>query len=314
MLVRLSRRLVPFVHKYRNGLLIASCGGVFSVSIFYHVFPEQTYKKIYQAWSQGQPAVLSENLQNLFQEVLKETKVRSPQNYRAFAAFGFHPISAGIPWMPGRAHVGIPANFNSTTEGKSGIKNRVVIINGKEVDWEGTQGALLKEALTFSPEAKKFALARELSCLEISGPVLYAAVAPACLAATWFSGVVIKQMFGLYARPVAVRGLVNLAVALLGSSCYFLASDAVNQWLEYHTDRKVASLSEEYARGGVEFYDKILARNRTLRVLMGRKGEEMYAPSGNLFPKHWIRLKYAPYTARKERLLRILNRYRVHQQ
>lgn len=58
------------LQKYRTPLLIASCGGVFAANIFYHVFPDVSYRQLYQAWHRGEPVVLSEKLENLFQQVL----------------------------------------------------------------------------------------------------------------------------------------------------------------------------------------------------------------------------------------------------
>ncbi|MCJ8732247.1 hypothetical protein PDJAM_G00209250 [Pangasius djambal] len=294
------------VQKYRTPLLLAGCGGVFTANIFYHVFPENTYRKLYQAWSKGEPATLSEKLENVFQQVLKDSAVSSPDNYTAFAAYGFHPVGAGIPWFPCGAQIGIPSNFNSSPDDLSGITNRTILINGKEVQWDSETGSSLKNALVLSEDAQKFAMAREVARLECAGPVLHAAVAPTCLAGAWIYSVALKQIFGLFARSVILRAGVNTLALGLGAVSYFLASDAVNQWLEFHSDRRAASLSHNYTKGGVEFYEKILVRNKTLRVLMGPKGEEMYAPSGNLFPTSLLSMKHAPYTSRRDGILSLL--------
>ncbi|KAL2099330.1 hypothetical protein ACEWY4_005810 [Coilia grayii] len=304
-------KVSAFVQKYRTPVLLISCGGVFTANIFYHVFPNGTYRKLYQAWSKGEPASLSEKLEDTFQAVLKDCTVGSTKNYTAFASFGFHPIGAGVPWLPAGAHVGIPANFNSSADDLAGITNRTILINGKEVEWESEIGNSLKESLVFSPEAKKFAIAREVVRLESAGPVLHAAVAPACLAGIFVNSVVLKQIFGLYTGSMLARGLVNVVVLGLGAAFYFLAADEISQWLDYRSDRRAASLSPEYAKGGVEFYDKILLRNKTLRMLMGPKGEEMYAPSGNLFPANVFSLKHAPYTVRREGIATLLKEQKM---
>ncbi len=137
-------RLSVFIQKYRTPLLLVGCGGVFSANVFYHVFPEYTYRKVYQAWHKGEPASLSEKLENAFQEVLKDSAVSFPKNFSAFASFGFHPVGAGVPWLPSGAQIGIPANFNSTTDDPSGITNRTILINGKELEWDSNSGAALK--------------------------------------------------------------------------------------------------------------------------------------------------------------------------
>ncbi|KAE8299517.1 Transmembrane protein 177 [Larimichthys crocea] len=269
------------LQKYRTPLLIASCGGVFTANMFYHVFPDVTYRQLYQAWHQGEPVTLSEKLEDLFQQVIKDYGISSPKNFSAFASFGFHPVGAGVPWLPAGAQIGIPANFNSTADDPSGITNRTIFINGKTVDWSSDTGSALKESLVFSHEAQKFAIAREVARLQSGGPVMYAAVAPVCLGGVWVYSVALKQMLGLYAKPALFR------------------------------DRRAAGVSRDYAKGGVEFYDKILSRNRTLRSLMGQKGEDMYAPSGNLFPAHLLQLKHTPYTSRREGILTLLKEEKV---
>lgn len=300
-------RVSAFLQKYRTPVLLVSCGGAFTANILYHVFPNDTYRKLYQAWSKGEPASLSEKLEKTFQAVMSDCAVEGDsKTYVAFAAFGFHPIGAGIPWLPAGAQVGIPANFNSTPDDSSGITNRTIFINGKTVEWDSDEGISLKEALVFSSSAQKFAIARELLRLDSAGPMVQAAVAPACLVGVCINSVVLKHMFGLYGGSILARGVVNVVVLAMGAAFYLLASDEVSQWLDYRSDRRAASLSQEYAKGGVEFYDKILSRNKTLRTLMGQKGIEMYAPSGNLFPANMLSLKHAPYTARRDGIANLL--------
>lgn len=243
--------------------------------------------------------------------MLKDYGISSPKNFSAFASYGFHPVGAGVPWLPAGAQIGIPANFKSTADDSSGITNRIVFINGKTVDWNSDTGSALKEALVFSPEAQKFAIAREVARLQSGGPVMSAVVAPFCLGGVWVYSVVLKQVFGLHVGPALLRGAVNVVALGLGAVSYFLTSDAVNQWTDYSSDRRAAGVSREYAKGGLEFYDKILSRNRTLRSLMGQKGEQMYAPSGNLFPAHLLQLKHTPYTSRREGILALLKEEKV---
>lgn len=294
------------LQKYRTPLLVASCGGVFAANLFYHVFPDSSYRPLYQAWYKGEPVTLSEKLEDVFQQVIKDYGISSSKNFLAFASFGFHPVGAGVPWLPAGAQIGIPANFNSTPDDPSGITNRTIFINGKTVDWSSDVGSALKESLVFSPEAQKFSIAREVARLQSGGPVMSAAVAPLCLGGVWVYSIVLKQMFGLHAGPALFRGAVNIVALGLGAVSYFLTSDALNQWIDYSSDQRAAALSRDYAQGGVEFYDKILSRNKTLRSLMGQKGEDMYAPSGNLFPAHLLQLKHTPYTSRREGILNLL--------
>ncbi|KAM9802427.1 transmembrane protein 177 [Syngnathus typhle] len=299
------------LQKYRTPLLVASCGGVFAANMFYHVFPDVSYRQLYQAWYKGEPVTLSDKLEDLFQQVLKDYNASSSKNLSAFASFGFHPVSAGVPWLPAGAQIGIPANFNSTADDHSGITNRTIFINGKTVEWDSDAGMTLRDSLVFSTQAQKFAIAREVARLQSGVPIVSAAVAPVCLGGVWVYSVVLKQVFNLHASPVLLRGAVNLVALGLGAVSYFLTADAVAQWSDYRSDRRAAGVSHDYAKGGVEFYDKILSRNKSLRALMGQKGQEMYAPSGNLFPANILQLKHTPYTSRREGILTLMRNDKI---
>lgn len=292
------------VERHRTGFLTISCAGLFGANLTFHICPEETFKPLYRAWTKGQPMELSEKLQNLFHDILNEVGVKSASCYRAFLTFSFYPVSAGLPWLPAGCVVGIPVNF-SETEDKYGIVDHVVMIEGKEVDWESTEGLALKDALTLSPEAQKFAIAREVMYLQNNSPLVRAAVAPICIAGTFISGVAIKQLLGLYSGPVVLRGIYNIVVMAVGFVGYCLSYDTVSQAVDYRADRNAATISADFARGGVEFYNKILFQNKILRMLMGKQGEKIYAPSGNLFPRYWFRLKHAPYTSRRDLIINI---------
>ncbi|XP_055017900.1 transmembrane protein 177 isoform X2 [Boleophthalmus pectinirostris] len=293
-------RVSALMQKYRSPLLISTCSGLFGLNLVQHLVPDQTFCSLYQAWSKGEPVQLSPKLEKLFQQVLQDYCVSSPQKFLAFASFGFHPVGAGLPLLPSGVHVGIPANFNSSEEDTTGITDRTIFINGRAVDWSSATGTALRHALVLSEPAQKFALAREVARLDGCLPVLSAAVAPACVGGVWVYSVLLKQVFGLHSGPMVFRVAVNALSLCLGAVSYFLCSDAVGQFVDYSSDRRAAAVSPLYANGGVEFYDKILSRNRTLRSLMGQKGEEMYAPNGNLFPANLLQLKHAPYTARRD--------------
>ncbi|XP_069840912.1 transmembrane protein 177 [Dendropsophus ebraccatus] len=296
-----------FTRQHRGKLLAASSLGLFAVNVSYHAFPDQTFRRVYQGWWKGEPAALTDRLQTVFHGVLDETGL-APSGFTPFAAYGFQPLSAGVPWLPAGCLIGIPANYNGSEQDGSGVTDRVLVIDGQEVDWASDPGISLRDSLTLSENAQKFSLAREAVRGQSGGPVLQACVAPLCLTASCVSSVGIKQLLGLYAGPVLLRGVFNVLAVLLGLTGYYLCYDAVSQWLDYRCDRKAAAISEAYAQGGLEFYEKILARNRLLRGLMGKQGEAMYAPSGNLFPKQKFRLKHAPYTARRDRILHTLQR------
>lgn len=62
-------RYSVLLQKYRTPLFIASCSGVFAANLFNHVFPNSLFRPLYQAWYKSEPVMLSEKLQEVFQQV-----------------------------------------------------------------------------------------------------------------------------------------------------------------------------------------------------------------------------------------------------
>ncbi|XP_061038946.1 transmembrane protein 177 [Eubalaena glacialis] len=293
-------RATAFVQRHRTALLVGSCAGLLGAQLSYHLFPDPVVPWLYQYWPQGQPAPLSPELQSLFQEVQQDIGVPSGHRFEAFTTFTFQPVSAGFPRLPAGAVVGIPASF---LDGPVTNADRPVVVHGQRVDWQSPAGARLRDALTLSHDAQKFALAREVVYLESGAAALQALPAPACVAGTWALGVGAKHALGLYGGPMNLRAAFNLVAAVAGFVAYALSADSLTHALEAWLDRRTASLSAAYARGGVEFYEKVLSGNLALRGLLGSPGEKLYTPSGNVVPRHWFRIKHLPYTARRDSVL-----------
>lgn len=300
------QRVSLLLQRYRSPLLLASCSGIFGLNLVQHLLPDQVFCSVYQAWSKGEPAELSPRLQELFKQVLSDVAVGSPQKFSAFASFGFQPVGAGLPVLPGGVKVGIPANFNSSESGSgAGITDRTIFVEGRAVDWSSGPGSALSSALVMSETAHRFALAREVVRLDAGLPLMTAAVGPLCVGGVWVYSVTIKHMFGLRSSPLLARA-VNLVALALGGVSYLAASDAVARFVDLSADRRAAAVAPGYARGGVEFYEKILLRNQSLRQLLGPRGETTYSPNGNLFPNSVLQLRHTPYTQRRDLLLQLV--------
>lgn len=293
-------RATAFVQRHKTGLLVASFTGLFGAQIASHLFPVPAVQWLYQYCPQGQPALLSPELQLLFQEVLDDMRVPCNHNYEAFTTFTFLPVSAGFPRLATGAVVGIPATFLS---GPVIDTEQPIVIHGQKIHWQSPAGIRLRNALILSHDAQKFALAREVAYLESGSAALQALPAPACLAGTWILSVSAKHALGLYSGPMNFRVAFNLLATVVGFVAYAFCTDSLTHILESWLDRRTASLSAAYARGGVEFYDQLLSGNLALRSLLGKHGEKLYTPSGNVNPNHWFRIKHLPYTTRRDIVL-----------
>ncbi|KAK9410501.1 putative transmembrane protein [Crotalus adamanteus] len=298
-------KAVSLMEKHRTAFLSISCAGLFGANLTFHVFSKELFKSLYQAWNHGKPLELSEDLQNLFYNILQDVKVKSADRYDAIKTCTLHPVSAGLPWRAKGCMVGIPYHFNNRSGGEQQITKIGVHLKGKKVDWTSPEGLALKDALTLSPEAQKFAIAREIIDLQQNRPLICATVGPICLAGSYISGVTVKQVLGLYYAPVLLRSIYNMAVVAVGLMGYCLLYDTISQGFDYRADRKAASISPSFARGGVEFYDKVLSQNKAFRTILGKEGKQIYASNGNILPK--FRLKHPPHTSRRNLISNTLN-------
>ncbi|XP_060033974.1 transmembrane protein 177 [Erinaceus europaeus] len=296
------QRAAAFVQRHRTGLLVGSCAGLLGAQLSYHLFPDPLVPWLYQYWPHGQPAPLSPELQKLFQEVLQDMGIPLDRYYKTFTTFTFLPVSAGFPRLPAGAVVGIPAIFLG---GLVTNTDKSAVVHGQKLYWQSPAGTQLRDALTLSHDAQKFALAREVIYLESSAAALQALPAPACLAGTWALSVAAKYALGLYGGPLNLRAAFNLVAAVAGFVAYAFCTDSLTLALEAWLDRRTASLSAAYAQGGVEFYEKVLSSNLALRSLLGKHGEELYSASGNVIPRHWFRIKHLPYTTRRDSVLQM---------
>lgn len=101
-------------------------------------------------------------------------------------------------------------------------------------------------------------------------------------------------------RPKSFRFSVYCLVGALAIGFYTTMTDLVTKYYENWVDKKVGNLNLEYAKGGIEFYSKILQRNMALRNLMGPNGEKTFTFYGN--DVELIRQQHVPYTDRKKHL------------
>ena len=154
--------------------------------------------------------------------------------------------------------------------------------------------------LILSDEAKKFVIARELyrgvksrHVLETVIPILTLAGISPLLAR-------LAQGLNLKKKPVLLRGIAGLGGGLFISFWYFLIVDWWKRRTERALDAAACQLGPAYARGGVEFYDKMMRRHVALRELLpDGQGKKMYNLKGEIYPP-LIRNKFIPIGKRRE--------------
>lgn len=154
-------------------------------------------------------------------------------------------------------------------------------MNNEPVPWSTEAGELLKQSFMLSKEAKKFALAREITTLATAEPFVFGTLGAGAVGMVYTMASGVNTKLNFYAKPRALRVILYGMLSMFGYAFWALLKDMATVNYEVDADRTVAGISEKYAIGGLEFYEKILKRNMALHKLMGSKGEKLYTAYGN---------------------------------
>ncbi|KAK4305697.1 hypothetical protein Pmani_022423 [Petrolisthes manimaculis] len=195
-----------------------------------------------------------------------------------------------------KAIIGIPQSFAFTSE--HDFDTRGILINQQQVPWSTPAGQSLKQSLVLSPEAKKFAICREMMSVNTNEPFILGTLAATNMLMMYLLASGVNRTQNFYVRPRSLRLTWYALVGSFGAAMWTLIKDSTTLNHENSADQQAASVSPSYTQGGLEFYEKILQRNIALRELMGKEGENMYTAFGN--EQVFIRTRNQPYTLRRD--------------
>jgi len=160
----------------------------------------------------------------------------------------------------------------------------------EKIDWESPAGVAYKEALVLSPLAKRFSMTRVIHETDRIH-IMYGFVA-AFLGTEFAIYLYKKSIENMTAAEKRVyRSRYLIATWAIGFTLWYFGCKIRNNFFEQTADVAAASYGPDLAKGGIEFYDKMLARNVALRELLGKEGEKRFTPQGELRNcfSNWIR-------------------------
>ncbi|XP_053202186.1 transmembrane protein 177-like [Panonychus citri] len=175
-------------------------------------------------------------------------------------------------------------------------------------DWHSTKnGQNLINSLVLSKEAKKFAIARGIMIAD-SEMVMYKDV-------LHFAGI-----FGAFAtynylepRAIGVIGKVPTIIGLgtllvVGFiSVAVILSDYIDQICAQSCDsRAIENPKETYANGAIEYYEKLIERNKSLRGLL-INGPEKFDSDGNPIP--WYQINFSSLQESLDKCKKLIDRW-----
>ncbi|XP_069702974.1 transmembrane protein 177 [Periplaneta americana] len=272
--------------------------GISSAYFLSHTFLLNKYKEIVQMYGLGIGIPIPGKVQKRIEDVMNDMKlsVKERKLIRPFTVFGFDMFHAGCLQTRSGAIVGIPSNFGYSKP--EDVDRNHLLVNMDQVSWNSQAGKKLLDAVILSEDAQKFAIAREIAYVRTQY-VYYNSIFPVAVITFLYAFTNnCNNRLDLFNKPLSMRVVLYTLVGLFGFGSWAFMKDFTAICLEAQVDKEVCALGENYIKGGIEFYTKLLNRNISLRMLMGEKGEKLYTTTGN--EQYMLRQKHMPLTYRME--------------
>ncbi len=280
-----------------------------------HTFLQTFTRDVVQHHTHGQYTRINLKTEQLVRKVMKDMEL-SKEELEVTTAFICYPTDGATlgstSSLSGLA-LGLPLQVQTAEMDLSKLR---LGSNKRLTEGEKSSEAAewLKESANLSEDAKKFLVARELTrgreglkktLLAVESALIAAVAVNSCR----FAKTTLSDTTLMASKPIkfAIYASILVTIAYVG-----LFVEDFQRWRHLGGfDRAAARLGPEYARGGVEYYDKFMLRNRALRALTGDSGAKDYTLKGDGVPSLIRPFRTRSLAMRKEECQNILNSMRI---
>lgn len=191
---------------------------------------------------------------------------------------GLDTYLIGASYFTTGAKIGIPLTYAYSDVSQINATN--IYISKDLVDWTRPDAKKFLETLVMSEAARKFAIAREVVAADSLDFLRELCSYPMVFLANNMAYWSLYNRFNLARLATPLRFTIYGALAIVSSTFWLLQDNYFAYWKEKKIDKKLSALGPEYVKGGFEFYDKILQRNMTGRILMDEESKEAFTERG----------------------------------
>lgn len=278
------------------GVLVLSAGS-FAAYVAQHTVFLDKYKDLVQMYSMGVEKPLKKEIKERAEKVLAECKLtdRESSLARFFTVFGFDTFHAGSMYTKMGTIIGLPNHFNYNSKEEID-HSKIQIYNNSEPKWTSAAGQELLDSLILSENAQKFAIAREIHYGTTSYIYVYGGLFSISISSSYCLGSALSSKYRIRLARMPIRLMLYTLCGLLGFGVFITLKDSVTLYWDKYADKMAALTGNGYIEGGIEYYQKVLQRNRALRHLMGDYGKKVYTTTGN--DELLLRMPHLPYTNR----------------
>lgn len=218
----------------------------------------------------GQPVEMSTELKNIEKEIILKLdwEVNLLANFRLLMSREIEICHRGLINGKGGAIIGIPQTFLCHNVSDISCWDDICKCYDINVEKSSESAKELGEALILSNKAKKFAIAREIflakSYHKFMQPLFM-----------FSSGFLTYTVWYYLDKPLKSKALIRNSVHIFGIlfmvKLYLEMMVIYTRRLEHKTDVQACKLEEDYAEGGIEFYNKLIKIQQVVSLLQNEK-------------------------------------------
>jgi len=233
-----------------------------------HSFGKDAVKAVYENYSRGFPTPVSKQMKSLASEVAADIGLEGDPSLFVLTLeepAGWGDFGSELVGYPPYFHFSKPQEvpLDKMRFGGGGFR-KAEILTRRQADLP--EARLFCDSMVLSPEAKKFALARELKRVGYGPQYYFTTLNAAWILLTYNIARHGNQKLGLFKKgrfPVhRLMWYAGLAPTMILS--YFLAKDLISRQIEKTSVAAAAGLGPAYAKGGEEYYNHMLLRNKCI--------------------------------------------------
>lgn len=279
------------------GIATTATVGVFSVYAIPNSICLSYYLDVVRLYKKGITVQLSEVMLQRFDKAIELCKVPEKEKYlyKPFAVYGFEMFNAGTRYSKFGSIIGIPVNYSYNSIRDIDTSN--IKVKGESVVWDLPEAIKLQESLILSEDAQIFGMCREIEMTRTASLLVQTSLGVVATFSTYALCTGWNKRFNMYTRSRGIRYTMYSLIGAFVAGNYFLGKDLSTCLYEESVDKRVRDLSPSLAKGGKEFYEKALAKNKAFRRLLGTEGESKFTVHGNF--NYFLRTKHLPLVHRK---------------
>jgi transmembrane protein 177 len=231
----------------------------------------------------GKEVELDSNLQALKDSVMSDIHLGPKRKTLCtfFHSNEVNVVSYGSLLTIWGALISLPYYFSYSKPTDVNI-NHIKIRSKYDIDWNSKSGKKLLNSFILSDAAKKFAIAREVhfaDSIRLYSQTFFIYVAGF---SGYYSANYLTKKNGITNKPFLTLLPIYMIAFFTSYIFYLIIQGIADDYIDHEVDlRTVKNYQKDYINGGLEYYQKLLERNKALRDLLGEAGLQMFNPEGD---------------------------------